>query len=106
MCLRTARDLSKGTLLFAECLPGFRIRRQTICSRSQHSEALVDVLGHSLEVLLVLLEIQIKLKLLQFLIPPSSIVLQSRGLIDDSLRNGTQIDFVLDPGSDYRSCIR
>ena len=57
--------------------PGFRIRRQTICSRSQHNEALVDVLGHSLEVLLILLEIKIKLKLLQFLIPPSSIVLES-----------------------------
>ena len=49
MYFRTARDLSKGTLLFAECLPGFRVRRQTICSGSQHSEALVDVLGHSLE---------------------------------------------------------
>ena len=55
------------------------------------------------KVLLVLFEIQIKLKLLQFLIPPSSIIFQSRGLIDDSLRNGTQVDFVLDPRGDCRS---
>jgi hypothetical protein len=48
---------------------------QTVCSRSQHNEAVGDVLGDSLDVLLVLIEI--KLKLLQFLIPPSSIVLQS-----------------------------
>jgi hypothetical protein len=75
MYLRTARDLSKGTLLLAECAPCFRIRRQTVCSRSQHNEAVGDVLGDSLDVLLVLIEI--KLKLLQFLIPPSSIVLQS-----------------------------
>jgi hypothetical protein len=46
-----------------------------VCSRSQHNEAVGDVLGDSLDVLLVLIEI--KLKLLQFLIPPSSIVLQS-----------------------------
>jgi hypothetical protein len=72
MYLRTARDLSKGTLLLAECAPCFRIRRQTVCSRSQHNEAVGDVLGDSLDVLLVLIEI--KLKLLQFLIPPSKAI--------------------------------
>jgi hypothetical protein len=94
--LRTARDLTKRTLLFAKSLPGFRIWRQPICGCSQHSEALVDVLCHTLEVLLALLEIQIKVKLVQFLIPPNNIVLQSRCLIDDRFRNGTQVNFVLD----------
>jgi hypothetical protein len=49
---------------FPLLLIGLAIRRQTVCSRSQHNEAVGDVLGDSLDVLLVLLEI--KLKLLQF----------------------------------------
>ena len=42
-----------------------RMRPRTGCSRSQHNEAVGDVLGDSLDVLLVLIEI--KLKLLQSL---------------------------------------
>ena len=73
MHLRPARELSKGTLLFAQCDPGFCIWPESAGSRLQNYETFVDVLRGSFVVLLALIEIE--LKLLHFLIPPSSIVL-------------------------------
>ena len=72
MHLRTAGELSKGTLLFVQCDPGFCIWPQSAGSRSQDHETFVDVPRGSLVVLLALIEI--KLNLLHFLIPSSSIV--------------------------------
>ena len=73
MHLRTARELSKGTLLFAQCDPGFCIWPELAGSRLQNYETFVDVLRRSFVVLSALIEIE--LKLLHLLIPPSSIVL-------------------------------
>jgi hypothetical protein len=75
MHLGTAREVSNGTLLFAQCDPGFRTGRKPIGRRPQHDEALIDVFTGGLDILLILLEIE--LKLLQFLTPARGIVLQS-----------------------------
>ena len=67
--------------------PGFRIGRQPTGRRSQHDDTLVDVFALGLDVLVFL---EIKLKLLQFACPPRGIVLQSRGLVDQSLGNSAR----------------
>jgi hypothetical protein len=73
MHLRTARELSKGTLMFTQCDPGFCIWPESAGSRPQDHETFINVPRVSFAVLLALIEIEFNL--LHFLIPPSSIVL-------------------------------
>ena len=61
MHLRAAREFSKGTLLSAQCDPGFCIWPEPAGSRLQDYQAFVDVLCSSFVVLLALIEIEFNL---------------------------------------------
>ena len=65
--LREDREVANGDLLFAQFDPGFRIGREPTGRRSSHHETLVDVFARGPDVLVIL---EMKLKLLQFVSTP------------------------------------